>query len=147
MPGKVTTAPWTLDAPWCILAQMPVALFTSDNAREMARRSVEARRRYAEARRQREATREATVAALLVAPAPSQDTYVERRLACVRAQLGRIDAMLLQETDPQRLDRLAAACARLSEVERQLAGRPAPGAYRPSVPRRRSADIPALVPE
>jgi hypothetical protein len=54
--------------------------------------------------------------------------------------------MLLEELDPSRLDRLAAASARLSEIERQLAGRPGPGQLRPTTPRRR-VDETVIVPE
>ena len=122
---------------------VPTGLFTHENAAEYNRRSREARRRNIEAKRLQKIQEEEALHDALTKPAPN-DEYLAQRLACVRAQLSRIDRMLLEETNPQSLDRLAAACARLSEVERQLAGRPAPGAYRPSAPRRRS-DMPVIV--
>jgi hypothetical protein len=120
--------------------------FTPENARLMALRSAESRRRKKAAEQLRQAEEQERIRQAAQNPLPS-DAYVAQRLARVRAQLDRIDGMLLLELDPQRLDRLAAAAARLSEVERTLAGRPAPGAYRPSAPRRRAEPGPLLVPE
>lgn len=115
-------------------------LFTPETARLASVKAHEARRRQRAAR---------TTAGILatVQPLPDDaapDGYLRARLACVRAQLERVDAMLLTESDPQRLDRLAAASSRLAEQERVLAGRPAPGAYRPSAPRRRVESTPLL---
>lgn len=42
-----------------------------------------------------------------------------------------LDAMVLEETDPQKLDRIASAQAKLAEQERILDGRPLPGSRRP----------------
>ena len=50
----------------------------------------------------------------------------------MRKQIERIDQMLSKETDPAKIDRLAAAFGRLSEIERQLAARPLPGSRRPA---------------
>lgn len=122
---------------------MPKILWSSQQAREM---SVKAHA----ARRQKRAARKIAEAALTAAPPadPSApDPYLTARLACVRQQLARVDEMLLAEKDAQRLDRLAAASSKLSEVERQLAGRPAPGAYRPTTPRRRTVEAAPLIPE
>jgi hypothetical protein len=66
------------------------------------------------------------------------DSYVALRLVRVRAQLDRIDSMIQQEKDPQKLDRLAAASARLSDQEFALAGRPKPGNRKPGPEARRS---------
>lgn len=63
---------------------------------------------------------------------PATDRYQARRLARVREQLDRVDAMLLTEEDPQRLDRLAAASMRLSDQEFALANRPKPANARPT---------------
>ena len=63
---------------------------------------------------------------------PIPENFAAIRLSRVREQLNRIDAMILEESDPQRLDRLASAQARLSEQERTLDGRPLPGSMRPS---------------
>lgn len=60
-----------------------------------------------------------------------QADYTTKRLARVRLQLDRLDNMLLTERDPQRLDRIASAQARISEQERILSGRPMPGSLRP----------------
>ena len=69
------------------------------------------------------------------------DDYIGKRLGRVRLQIDQLDAMLLAERDPQALDRLAAASARLSEQERILAGRPLPGSHRPTkAPRAKQGD-------
>jgi hypothetical protein len=119
-----------------------MARFTADNARLMTARALEARARNREARRQQAAEAEAKAKAQAQQPTiPSPippDTYLAERLTRVRKQLDAIDAMLLGEADPQRLDRLAAASARLCEQERQLAGRPLPGSYRPVQRRERN---------
>jgi len=57
--------------------------------------------------------------------------FCEKRIARVRKQLEKIDAMISQELDPQKLDRLASAQSRVSEQERILSGRPLPGSRRP----------------
>jgi hypothetical protein len=54
-------------------------------------------------------------------------SYVLSRLTRVRKQLDRLDRLMAEEIDPQRLDRLASAQYRLSEQERIMAGRPLPG--------------------
>jgi hypothetical protein len=56
---------------------------------------------------------------------------VADRLPRVRKQLERLDDLMKQETDPAKLDRLAAALYRLSEQERIMSGRPLPGSYKP----------------
>ena len=109
--------------------QYPKGYFTritSANAREMAAKS-------AEARRERKIQRQEAAASPL--GEPQNGGYVASRRACVREQLARVDEMILKEKDPQRLDRLASAQARLSEQERILDGRPLPGAFRPARPR------------
>jgi len=57
--------------------------------------------------------------------------YTAKRLFRVRKQLDRLDEMMAEEDDPQRIDKLASAQARLAEQERLLAGRPLPGSHRP----------------
>ena len=113
-----------------------MACITSSNAREMAARSQEARRqrRLAEAERLAAAQEQAGL-----------PDYVAKRLARVRVQLDRIDGMMMTEMDPQKLDRLASAQARLSEQERILDGRPMPGSFKPRTPAK--APLPDLVPE
>jgi hypothetical protein len=53
----------------------------------------------------------------------------------VRKHLDRLDELMMTETDPQKLDRLASAQARLAEQERILDGRPLPGSLRPKPPK------------
>lgn len=54
------------------------------------------------------------------------DEFRRERLAIVRAQLKRFDRLLAANDDPNKLDRLVSAIAKLNEVERQLSGRPMP---------------------
>ena len=98
-----------------------MALFTSENAAEMGARSQALRKQRLE---------ELRLAANPV-PLPADNSYSERRLSRVRNQIESLSDMLDKEDDAQKLDRLASAIARLSEIERQLAGRPLPGSRRP----------------
>jgi hypothetical protein len=74
------------------------------------------------------------------------EDYALLRLARVREQLNRIDRMIATETDPQKLDRLAAATMRLSDQEFALAGRPKPGNRKPAPELRREQVRPSPVP-
>ena len=96
-------------------------LFTAANAREMGAKSHEARRQ-----------RSFMPAIYQTAQPQSANNYVTARLVRVREQLNRIDSMMSKETDPQKLDRLALAQARVAEQERILDGRPLPGSRKPS---------------
>lgn len=104
----------------------------------MALKGVEARKAARLTREKRLALVDELLAKAALAPAPPdvhpkpQDTYLASRLARVRKQIDQLSDMLDEETDPQRLDRLACALARVSEIERQLAGRPMPGSRRPA---------------
>ena len=62
------------------------------------------------------------------------------RLSRVREQLDRIDGMLRTETDPVKLDRLAAASSRLEEQERRLSQRSLPATLRAEPVRTRPRD-------
>lgn len=99
-----------------------VPLFTSENAREFGLRSAVARREQAEA----------TAAAEIEATNPG---YVERRVVRVRARIEAIDMLLERERDPMKIDRLASALERLSELERVLSNRPKPGNSKPQTKR------------
>lgn len=66
----------------------------------------------------------------------STDEYTSASLPRVRSHLERLNKLLETETDPAKLDRLAAAFGKLSEIERQLAGRPLPGSLRPGTEKR-----------
>jgi hypothetical protein len=59
------------------------------------------------------------------------DKFRLTRLAIVRAQLNKIDKMLNDELDPQKLDKLASCTMRLSEQERILSRTTLPGTDRP----------------
>ncbi len=50
--------------------------------------------------------------------------------------------MMLKETDPQKLDRLASAQTRLAEQERIMSGRPLPGSRRPGKEARQQGYVP-----
>jgi hypothetical protein len=69
----------------------------------------------------------------VVTPTAKPD-YVAKRLLRVRKQLSKLDRLIESENDPQKLDRLACAQARLSEQERILDNRPLPGSHRPKSP-------------
>lgn len=109
--------------------QLSPYFITTENARKMQERGTETRR---EKKRQK----------LLM----QEDTFRNERLFQVREQLRKVDAMIRTETDPQRLDRLASAQARLSAQEFALAGRPMPGAFRPVKERAKKESSGSLVP-
>jgi len=111
---------WTIWVNAPKLAEM--ALFTAETAKIAAAKSWSAE----SARFQ--SPQEPTQPAL---PPLQADNYTVQKLVRVRVQLARLDDLLDSEDDPAKLDRLASAIARLSELERQLAGRPLPGSYRP----------------
>ena len=100
-------------------------MITKDNAREMALKSQQTRKEQLQELR----------TALQVLSGDSGKEYRARRVARVRRQLDRIDEMMMLEQDPQKLDRLASAQARLSEQERVLSGTPLPGSLRPAAER------------
>ena len=60
------------------------------------------------------------------------DEFRRLQLATTRAQLKRLHKLTSEELDASKLDRLASATAKFSEIERQLAGRPMPGSLRPT---------------
>jgi hypothetical protein len=108
-----------------------VPLFTKANAAEMARRGNLARW-----------SRPVLLPAAPEIPATIADTaqdYRSVRLARIRSLLDRIDERLSKATDALDIDRLARASAVLSAQEFALAGRPLPGALRPSVAQARRA--------
>ena len=100
-----------------------MACFTAANAREMAARSHEARRERS------------LMAENDPATSANLPDYVAQRLVRVRKQLDRLDRLIMTVEDPQKLDRLASAQARLSEQERILDGRPLPGSLKPKPPK------------
>jgi hypothetical protein len=76
-------------------------------------------------------------------PAPDpqhKDPFTTDQRDTVRAQMKRLNGLMKEEADPQKLDRLASAYAKLAEQERILDGRPLPGSHRPSAgPTRRQS--------
>ena len=110
--------------------------FTSQNAREMAARSVAARKAA-------QADRAANPAS---APLPAQPTaddgYKATRLTRVRGYLDLLDERLrtvVPRGDPKVIRDLAMASQYLSEQEFALAGRPKPGNRRPAPERKHQA--------
>ena len=111
----------------------------------MAARGVQARARNREVRRRLEDIVEelqARVDAWATRPVAqptgaSVDEYVSNRLATVRAQIARLDLQMLQVQDADEANKLAAAIARLTDVEFALANRPKPANVRPEVTSRR----------
>ena len=59
------------------------------------------------------------------------DPYLRERVIETREAIARIHQRLLDADDPQEIMQLAAAISKLQETERELAGRPLPGTYRP----------------
>jgi len=100
-------------------------LFTTANAKEMSARGNAAK----VLAKQRREELIATANAIPILP-PDEDFRI-RRLVRVRKQLAKLDDMIEAESEPQKLDRLASAQARLAKQEQELAGRPLPGSRRP----------------
>lgn len=119
--------------------------FTKENAREMGRRGGIARKRYVQLALERQTAERLAIERAAENPLPPEQ-YLQTRIARIRAQLDRLDEMLLDETDPQKLSWLATCTAKLSEQERILAGRPNPGHLRPSAPRRNGGVRPMVEP-
>ncbi len=101
-----------------------MALFTPQNAREMAARSNAA----IAARKQ--AMRDAVEIAV---SSPAID-FAQRTLARVRLQMDRLSDEIDKEItgESKRLKELTDAYARLAEQEQKLAGRPNPGSRKPA---------------
>jgi hypothetical protein len=100
-------------------------LFTAENARAYALKS------HAPESARFKHLRSATVPE----PEPQQPlSFNQQRLVRVRMQLIKLDKMIAEEDDPQKLDRLASASMRVSEQARILEGQPLPGSLRPQKP-------------
>jgi hypothetical protein len=85
--------------------------FTSESARAAALKGVAIRRKRKEEkiRAQAEENQQRLEDAQTTLPA---DSYLAKRLARVREQLDRLDAMMLDERDPQKLSWLATCTAK-----------------------------------
>ena len=113
------------------MGQSIMPRFDTANSRDMAARSVAARKRKAE-RDAAETERSANLApGPLETGVPAGDSFTLERLARVRAILERLDRMAARGKDAQELAWLATASARWSEQEFDLSGRPKPGHRRP----------------
>lgn len=99
--------------------------FTAENARLMALRSVEARKQRKDHPQPSAVQPSADTLATL-------DDYQAKTIVRVRERMDKLLDLLEEEEDPNKLDRLASAFAKLQEEERKLAGRPLPGSHRPS---------------
>jgi hypothetical protein len=133
--------------------------FTAESARQAAKLSALVRRAKAQALKDAAAqaasepptaptaTLPSSVIAVPFSTAAEGNGYTARRLARVRGQLDLIDGLIERCRDAQKLDRLAAASSKLSELERVLAGRPTPGAHRPSKAPSRQPSASAVMPE
>ncbi len=101
-----------------------MALFTRENAREMAARANEAKQ----------------LAAIQAAngdlpkPLLPEDKHQKLTLSRVRRQLERCFEMMAREGDPGKIDRLASAIARLNELDRQLSNRSLPPTLKANAP-------------
>ena len=112
---------------------MPV--INKENARFYSAMGLAKRR----ANRDRQKNLDHTIAELSrkldeISPIPRDQLsgFAEQRLKRVRKQLSRLDELMLEEKDPQRLAWLAAAQLRISQQEFDLAGRPRSGMLKPN---------------
>lgn len=131
----------------CPMPYFCLMMITVQNARQMAARSLEARRASKQAALERENLLKRLLAAeenrlLQAAENPVQrpvnapdDAYLAERLARVRKQIAMLDVMLEGAAVASEVDKFASALCRLSELARQLSGRPLPGSLRPQAPR------------
>ncbi len=121
-------------------AEQYACVITSANAREMQQKAANSRKL---------ARAQADLQAAKLIVESQVNEFEQRTLARVRLQLDKVyDAFMAEcrrrKPDAAKLDRLAAAQARLSEQERILSGRPMPGSLKPTQPRRpKSAESPS----
>lgn len=124
---------------------MPKVLFSPENAKEMQKRAIEARKRNRDTLIAK-ATKAQELQNATQLPA-KPDTYTDKMLRRVRKEIDRIVERLGTEDDPNKLDRIASAWSKLAEIERQYADRPLPGTKKPAEaakarPQRRVFDEP-----
>jgi len=114
-------------------------LFTSETAAEFGRRSAIARKLKKEQAAQAKLEAELARAEAVKNPLPASYEFAAKTLKRVRKQLVKLFEFMEAESDPQKIDRLASALARLAELERQLSGRPLPGSLKPRQEKSRPA--------
>ncbi len=61
-----------------------------------------------------------------------EEPYARLRVSQTREDVARVRKLLHVATDAQEIDRLTAALAKLTEMERTLSGRPLPGTLKPT---------------
>lgn len=103
-----------------------MALFTKENARQMAARAALLRKLRAEAKKAAVYSEPPTGNATAAQQPLNDDSHRGMRLMRVRAQLDRVDAMLATETDTRKLRDLATVAKELEEQERRLSNRSLP---------------------
>jgi len=101
--------------------------FTAANAREMAARSVTARKAA-------EAKRTASLASAPLQATPATDTDSGISVSCVRARLETLDALMSKAKSDREWDNLSRAFDRLFRVWCVLTNTPGPGNLRPRMP-------------
>ena len=97
-------------------------------ARECARKSAEVRAKKRQEAEEAIAIANHLRAAAVVVPAK---IYTHEQLNRVRERIDGLWELMATEEDPQKIDRLASAIAKLADLERILDGRPLPGSHRP----------------
>lgn len=112
--------------------------FTSANAKQMAARGHEGRRERKRLRELAETTGEQPTSQ----NSANSDGYVVKQLFRTRKQVEMLNRQLESAPDHRAVKSIADALARLTEIERILAGRPLPGSHRPKAVRARSAPTP-----
>ena len=105
---------------------MPAVLFTSETASEMARRS-----HLPTSARFQPKPIPANVVAQTHPQTQPADEYTERRIRVTREQIRLLDKQLESCDEAKDLKAIADAIYRLSDLERQLSGRPLPGTLKP----------------
>jgi len=93
--------------------------FTIETAQEYAARSNAARRAN------KERNTQAVISGL------PDDPYIRERVRRTREEIVRLEAGLANHPEPRDAAYLSTALSKLSELERQLSGRPLPGTLRP----------------
>ena len=111
-------------------------LFTSENARELGQRG--AKERWAKAKAREAEEQEAARVSRIVA---TPDGFTGQIITRTREHIVRLSDMIAAERDAMKLDRLASALSRLSELERVLSGRPLPGSFKPVAPKVRKVAV------
>jgi hypothetical protein len=105
----------------------PKGFFTKENARHYNAVGLAARKLLKDLRSSEDNPQQTTGHST-----PGLNDFQSRRLVRVRAQLERIDYMLMTARGSKRIKELSDASARLSVQEFALAGRPLPGTKRPT---------------